>query len=115
MRKELWFAAVSFCLYFISQSSAWARPATKADFEGKTLCWDDGVEKENYYAGGRYDNNIEGLGTWDIKENGVFVNKLDRYPKTFVGKAEVNDGGTITYTGEAPGFDDVSAIAQYCK
>jgi hypothetical protein len=115
MREELSFAAVSFCLYFILQSSAWARPATKADFEGKTLCWDDGVEKENYYAGGKFENNIEGPGTWDIKENGVVVTKLDRYPKTFVGKAEVNDDGTIKYTGEVPGFDDGSGIAQYCK
>jgi hypothetical protein len=115
MRKQLSFAAMGFCLYILLHLSAWARPATKGDYEGKTLCWDDGVSKETYYAGGKFDNNIDGQGTWDIKEYGVFVYKFDRYPKSFVGKVEMNDNGTITYTGPYPGSDEGSGVAQYCK
>jgi hypothetical protein len=48
----------------VACSAAFAAPVTKADFAGKTICWND--ERATYGKNGSLDSNVIGHGTWSL-------------------------------------------------
>jgi len=101
-------------LYFLAVSAALARPAKSSDFDGKTVCWQDGTI-EKYAADGKYTNMADGPGTYQIDDKGRISWKLEKYGVTFTGDEQINDDGTITYTGPAPGTDNVTVSGEFCN
>jgi hypothetical protein len=96
--------SISLGLFFFAVATASARPAKSSDIAGKTLCWQDGTV-EKYTADGKYMNMADGPGTWSIDDKGHVVWRLEKYGVTFSGDEKMNDDGTVTYTGSAPGTD----------
>jgi hypothetical protein len=45
-------------------AAAFAEPVTKADFAGKTICWND--ERATYGKNGSLYSNVIGHGTWSL-------------------------------------------------
>jgi hypothetical protein len=101
-------------LSLLMVSTAAARPPTPSDIDGKTICWEDGTV-EKYATDGKYTNMQDGPGTWKIDEKGHITWKLDKYPATFSGDEQINDDGTITFTGSAPGTDKVTVSGEFCN
>jgi hypothetical protein len=101
-------------LYFLAISVVSARPAKNSDFDGKTVCWQDGTI-EKYATDGKYSNMTDGPGTYHIDDKGRISWKLEKYGVTFTGDEQINDDGTITYTGSAPGTDNVTVSGEFCN
>jgi hypothetical protein len=106
--------SIGFGLFFLAIAPASARPAKTSDIAGKTLCWEDGTV-EKYASDGTYTNMVDGPGTWRIDDKGHVTWKLEKYPPTFAGDEQINDDGTITYTGSAPGTDRFTTSGEYCN
>jgi len=115
MRMLMSIALVSLAVSFVSPSPEWARPMVKADLDGKSVCWPDGTV-EKYTADGKWTSSAEGPGTWWFDDKGRYLWTLQEYPAvTFTGDVQINDDGTKTYTGSAPGDDKVTAAGEFCN
>jgi len=53
-------------------SPAMAAPATAADLEGRTICWDSG-NISSFMPGGKYSSPAIGDGTWSMTAQGVEI------------------------------------------
>jgi hypothetical protein len=101
-------------LYFLAVSMASARPIKISDLAGKTICW-PGDYVEKYTADGNYTSNIDGPGKGWYDDKGRWNWKLEKYSTTFVGDVEINDDGTVTYTGSEPGNDNATEHGEFCN
>ncbi len=76
-------------------SLALAKPLTKADIEGKKVCW--GKDYKIFSSGGKVSNNVAGDGTWSINKAGVITVKFPGGP--FSGIVRDSGDGTFEYSG----------------
>ncbi len=112
---------LGFSLMLLSPSSATA--ATKADFEGKKVCWDGssadlsgGSRLKNWTSfqpGGKATNSIAGDGTWAISKAGVITLKFPSGP--YSGVITIMGGGMVEYSGSWVGTPKITPIGAFCN
>jgi hypothetical protein len=68
---------------------------TKADIEGKKICW--GKDWKSFGPGGKVTNNVAGEGTWSISKAGVITVKFPGGP--YSGVVRDLGGGSFEYSG----------------
>src|ERR1700691_3654897 len=99
---------LGFSLMLLSPSSATA--ATKADVEGKTMCW-EGNNRTSFHSGGKLTSSVAGEGTWAVSKVGVAV-KLPSGP--YSGVIRIMAGGMVQYTGSWAGTPAMTVIGAFC-
>ena len=103
--------AVLGCLLVAGLSStALAKPLTKADIEGKKICWGD--DFKIFYPGGKVYNNKVGEGTWSIDKAGVITVK---FPYGVSGVVRDAGGGSFVYSGSWIGTDKLTVAGALCN
>jgi hypothetical protein len=102
----------TFSLSLFSPSNALAKPLTKADIEGKKICWGSSDYKV-FSPGGKVYNSIVGDGTWSINKAGVITVKFPNGP--FSGEVRDLGGGAIEYSGSWVGTSKLTAIGAFCN
>jgi hypothetical protein len=100
---------LGFSLMLLSPSSATA--ATKADVEGKTMCW-GGNNQTSFHSGGKLTSSVAGEGTWAVSKSGVAV-KLPGGP--YSGVIRIMAGGMVEYTGSWAGTSSMRVIGAFCN
>ncbi len=103
--------ATGFSLSLFLPSYAMAKPLTKADVEGKKICW--GNDYKSFSAGGKVYNNVVGDGTWSINKAGVITVKFPNGP--FSGVVRDLGGGSFEYSGSWVGTPKLTVIGAYCN
>jgi hypothetical protein len=86
----------------LSPPHAMAKPLTKADIEGKSICWGGsspggGSPRNSFYPGGKVTNSVAGDGTWSISKAGVLTLKFPSGP--YSGVVKDMGGGAFEYIG----------------
>jgi hypothetical protein len=102
-------AALSVLIFL--PSHAMAKPLTRADIEGKKICWPDGDFKI-FSPGGKVYNPKVGDGTWSIDKAGVISVK---FPYGVVGVVTDAGGGTFVYTGSWINGQKISVAGALCN
>ncbi len=87
--------ATGLSLSLLLSSHALAKPLTKADIEGKKICW--GKDYKSFSPGGKVYNNVAGDGTWSINKAGVITVEFPSGP--FSGVVRDLGGGAFEYSG----------------
>ena len=87
-----------------------AKPLTKADIEGKKMCWGD--DFKILYPGGKVYNNKVGEGTWSIDKAGVISVK---FPYGVAGTVRDAGGGSFVYSGSWIGADKLTVAGTLCN
>jgi hypothetical protein len=103
--------SITLGLSLVLSSTAWAKPFTKADVEGKTICFSTVTNK--FSPGGKVYNNVAGNGTWSIGKDGVLKISFPSGP--FAGVYRDLGGGSIEYTGSWTGTDKLTVVGGYCN
>jgi hypothetical protein len=91
-------------------SSALAKPLTRADIEGKKMCWGD--DFKIFYPGGKVYNNKVGEGTWSIDKAGVISVK---FPYGVGGTVRDVGGGSFVYSGSWINGSNISVAGVLCN
>ena len=100
---------LGFSLMLLSPSSATA--ATKADVEGKTMCW-GGNNQTSFHPGGKLTSSVAGEGTRAVSKAGVAV-KLPSGP--YSGVIRIMAAGMVEYTGSWAGTPAMTVIGAFCN
>jgi hypothetical protein len=90
--------------------SVLAKPLTKADIEGKKMCWGD--DFKIFYPGGKVYNNKVGEGTWSIDKAGVISVK---FPYGVVGTVRDAGGGSFVYSGSWINANKITVAGALCN
>jgi hypothetical protein len=93
-RRLLALTTLGLCLCFPSLASA--KPLTKADIEGKNICWGNNP-RNSFKTGGKVTNSVAGEGTWSISKAGVITVKFPSGP--YSGVIRDLGGGSFEYSG----------------
>jgi hypothetical protein len=96
-------------LMLLSPSSATA--ATKADVEGKTMCW-GGNNQTSFRPGGKLTSSVAGEGTWAVSKAGVAV-KFPGGP--YSGVIRIMAGGMVEYSGSWAGTPTMTVVGAFCN
>ncbi len=109
-------ASVSLALTTLSlslflPSHGLAKPLTKADIEGKKICW--GNDYKSFSPGGKVYNNVAGEGTWSINKAGVITVKFPSGP--FSGVVRDLGGGAFEYSGSWIGTPKLTVVGALCN
>jgi hypothetical protein len=86
--------------------------ATKADLEGKKICW-GGNNWTTFSPGGKATSSVAGAGTWTIAKTGDVSVKFPGGP--FSGVMRIKDGGVVEYTGSWVGAPNITAAGSFCN
>jgi hypothetical protein len=86
--------------------AAFAGSVTKADFAGKTICWND--ERATYGKNGSLDSNVIGHGTWSLAgdrlegkgDHGNYTATITKDNGTFHGSMNIGASGTYETWGK---------------
>jgi hypothetical protein len=101
MRKHVLPIVVAFGC---SLALVWAKPLTRADIEGKKICW--GTTTNLFKPGGKVYNNVAGEGTWSVNKAGDITFKFPKGP--YSGTATDLGGGSFEYTGSWVGTPNMT-------
>jgi hypothetical protein len=101
---------LGYSLMFLSPSSAIA--ATKADVEGKKICWSQD-NSTIFHSGGTATSSIAGEGKWAIGKAGVITLKFPSGP--YSGVIAIKAGGMVEYSGSWIGAPTLTAIGSFCN
>jgi hypothetical protein len=112
MNRPLLLVTGSLGLFLLFLSDAIARPVTNADLEGRKICWQDSDETETYFPGGKFVNSRYGEGTWKQTAKG-FETRIAEH--TYHGNFQVQQDGTMTYSGSWIGLPKTYETATYCE
>ena len=101
---------LSLSLFF--PTLALAKPLTKADIEGKKICW--GNDWKSFSPGGKVTNNVAGEGTWSISKAGIITVRFPSGP--YSGVVRDLGGGSFEYSGSWVGTSKLTVIGgAYCN
>jgi hypothetical protein len=100
----------SLTLSLFLPSYASAKTLTKADIEGKKICW--GTTQDVFSPGGKVRNNVAGDGTWFINKAGAIMLKFPNGP--FSGAIRDLGGGAFEYSGSWIGTPKLTVIGFLC-
>jgi hypothetical protein len=103
-------AAMSLSLLLFPLSHTSAKPLTKADIEGKKICWPD-ADFKIFYPGGKVYNPKVGEGTWSIDKAGVISVK---FPYGVAGTVRDAGGGSYVYSGTWINGSKISVAGSLC-
>ena len=98
-------------LWLVLPSPALAKPLTKADVEGKKICW-PGDDFKIFYPGGKVYNPKVGEGTWSIDKAGVISVK---FPYGVSGIVYDAGGGSFVYSGSWINGSNISVAGTLCN
>ncbi len=96
MRKRFSSRGLALGLSLFLPSLALAKPLTKADIEGKNICWGKSP-RNSFNTGGKVTNSVAGEGTWSINKAGVITVRFPSGP--YSGAIRDLGGGTFEYSG----------------
>jgi hypothetical protein len=107
---------VSLCLaalglVIVLPSTALANQLTKADIEGKKICWPD-ADFKIFYPGGKVYNPKVGEGTWSIDKAGVISVK---FPYGVAGTVRDVGGGSFVYSGSWINGSKITVAGTLCN
>src|SRR5271167_3187903 len=106
---SLGLAALS--LFIVLPSYAMSKPLTKADIEGKKICWPDDDFKI-FYPGGKVYNPKVGEGTWSIDKAGVVTVK---FLYGVAGTVRDSGGGSFVYSGSWINGNKITIAGTLCN
>jgi hypothetical protein len=101
-------AALSFVI--VLPSSATAKPLSRADIEGKKMCWGD--DFKIFYPSGKVYNNKVGEGTWSIDKAGVISVK---FPYGVAGTVRDAGEGSFVYSGSWINGTNINVAGVLCN
>jgi hypothetical protein len=111
MRACISIVVTTLSLSLLSPSHALAKPLTKADIEGKKICW--GSDYKSFSPNGKVYNNTVGEGTWSINKAGVITVNFPSGP--YSGVVRDLGGGSFEYSGSWIGTAKLTVIGAYCN
>jgi hypothetical protein len=110
MKACISIVVTSLGLSLLSPSHALAK--TKADIEGKKICWEGGVY-QLFNPGGKVYNNSVGDGTWSMSKAGVITTTFPSGP--YSGAIRDVGGGAVEYSGSWVGTPKLTVIGAFCN
>lgn len=102
-------SSIGFSLMLLSPLTTAA--ATKADIEGKKVCWGPGDWK-TFHPDGKVTSPIAGEGTWAINKAGIISVKFPTGP--YSGVITIKGAGAVEYSGSWAGTPSVTATGFFC-
>jgi hypothetical protein len=98
-------------LSFFLPSITLGKPLTKADIEGKKICF--GSISNSFSSGGKVTNTVAGRGTWSLgKANTIRVS----FPGgPYSGVFRDLGGGSVEYSGSFVGTPKTRGVGGYCN
>jgi hypothetical protein len=111
MKACITIAAISLSLSIFPVSHISAKSLTKADIEGKKICWPDNDFKI-FYPGGKVYNPKVGEGTWSIDKAGVITVK---FPYGVAGTVRDAGGGSFVYSGSWISGSKITVAGTLCN
>jgi hypothetical protein len=108
-----YFAPVSMvlALSLVLPSIALAKPLTKADIEGKKICF--GSISNSFNSGGIVTNTMAGRGTWYVSKAGRIRVSFPSGP--YSGAFRDLGGGLVEYSGSFVGTPKTRGVGAYCN
>ena len=88
-----------------------AKPLTKADIEGKKICF--GSISNSFSSGGKVINTIAGRGTWSLSKAGRIRVNFPSGP--YSGVFTDLGGGSVEYSGSFVGTPKTRGVGGYCN
>jgi hypothetical protein len=98
-------------LSLLLPSSMLAKPLTRADIEGKKICF--GSISNSFSSGGIVTNTIAGRGTWYISKAGRIRVSFPSGP--YSGVFRDLGGGLVEYFGSFVGTPKIRGVGGYCN
>jgi hypothetical protein len=98
-------------LLFLLPSIALAKPLTKADIEGKKICF--GSISNSFSSGGIVTNTVAGRGTWSLSKAGRIRVSFPSGP--YSGVFKDLGGGLVEYSGSFVGTLKTKGVGGYCN
>jgi hypothetical protein len=112
MKKRAIYVLVVASSVLCFASPAIAKPVTKAELVGKTICWNF-ANKETYSSDGKVTDDLWGNGTWAITARGFLQLRLEHWQGIL--DMEKQQDGSFRGKYTASGGGDYVLIINYCK
>jgi hypothetical protein len=111
MKAGVSLALTTLTLSLFLPSLALAKPLTKADIEGKKICF--GNVRHSFSPGGKVTNNVAGEGTWSISKAGIITVRFPSGP--YLGVFRDSGGGAFEYSGSWIGTPKLTVVGALCN
>jgi hypothetical protein len=98
-------------LSFFLPSITLGKPLTKADVEGKKICF--GSISNSFSSGGKVTNTVAGRGTWSLSKAGTIRVRFPSGP--YSGVFRDLGGGSVEYSGSFVGTPKTRGVGGYCN
>ncbi len=111
MKAYIALTVTSLSFSALASSHALAQPLTKANIEGKKICF--GKLWNSFSPGGKVTNNVAGQGTWSISKAGVIAVRFPSGP--YSGVFRDLGGGASEYSGSWIGTPTLTVAGALCN